>query len=81
MYIIISKTLLVGVYFILIYQFLKNVSYNKVFIFAIFTPIFRRHTNLTDFGDRKSQLIFCFLKDNFKKIKNIKLKKWQIKIL
>jgi len=38
--IFILQTLLVGVYFILIYQFLKNVSYNKVFIFAIFTPIF-----------------------------------------
>ncbi len=49
--------------------------------FSIFTPIFRRQTTLTGFGDRKSQLIFCFLKDNFKKIKNIKLKKWQIKIL
>ena len=38
--IFIFQTLLVGVYFILIYQFLKNVSYNKIFIFAIFTPIF-----------------------------------------
>ena len=38
--IFILQTLLVGVYFILIYQFLKNISYNKIFIFAIFTPIF-----------------------------------------
>ncbi len=49
--------------------------------FSVFTPIFRRDTRLANFGDRKSQLIFCFLKDNFQKIKNIKLKKWQIKIL
>ena len=38
--IFILQTLLVGVYFILIYQFLKNISYNKILIFAIFTPIF-----------------------------------------
>ena len=38
--IFILQTLLVGVYFILIYKFLKNISYNKIFIFAIFTPIF-----------------------------------------
>ena len=38
--IFILQTLMVGVYFILIYQFLKNISYNKIFIFAIFTPIF-----------------------------------------
>ena len=38
--IFVLQTLMVGVYFILIYQFLKNISYNKIFIFAIFTPIF-----------------------------------------
>ena len=38
--IFILQTLMVGVYFVLIYQFLKNISYNKIFIFAIFTPIF-----------------------------------------
>ena len=49
--------------------------------FSIFTPIFRRNTFLKNFGDRKSQLVFCFLKDNFQKLKSVKLKKWQIKIL
>ena len=34
------QTLLVGAYFFLIYHFLKNILYNKIFIFAIFTPIF-----------------------------------------
>ena len=34
------QTLLVGTYFFLIYLFLKNIFYNKIFIFAIFTPIF-----------------------------------------
>ena len=38
--IFILQALMVGVYFVLIYQFLKNISYNKIFIFAIFTPIF-----------------------------------------
>ena len=38
--IFILQALMVGVYFLLIYQFLKNISYNKIFIFAIFTPIF-----------------------------------------
>lgn len=34
------QTLLVGTYFFLIYHFLTNIFYNKIFIFAIFTPIF-----------------------------------------
>ncbi len=38
--IFILQTLLVGIYFFLIFHFLKNILYNKVFIFAIFTPIF-----------------------------------------
>ena len=38
--IFILQSLMVGVYFVLIYQFLKNISYNKIFILAIFTPIF-----------------------------------------
>jgi len=38
--IFILQALMVGVYFVLIYQFLKNISYNKIFILAIFTPIF-----------------------------------------
>ena len=38
--IFILQTLLVGTYFFLIYHFLKNIFYNKIFIFAIFTPIF-----------------------------------------
>ena len=38
--IFILQTSLVGTYFFLIYHFLKNIFYNKIFIFAIFTPIF-----------------------------------------
>ena len=38
--IFILQTFLVGTYFFLIYHFLKNIFYNKIFIFAIFTPIF-----------------------------------------
>jgi len=38
--IFILQALMVGVYFVLVYQFLKNISYNKILIFAIFTPIF-----------------------------------------
>tara|TARA_B100001540_G_C15799165_1_gene639127 strand:+ start:1129 stop:2361 length:1233 start_codon:yes stop_codon:yes gene_type:complete len=38
--ILIFQTLIIGIYFILIYQFLKNIFYNKIFILAIFTPIF-----------------------------------------
>ena len=38
--IFILQTLLIGSYFFLIYHFLKNILYNKVFILAIFTPIF-----------------------------------------
>ena len=38
--IFILQTILVGTYFLLIYHFLKNIFYNKIFIFAIFTPIF-----------------------------------------
>ena len=38
--IFILQTFLIGAYFFLIYNFLKNVVYNKIFIFAIFTPIF-----------------------------------------
>ena len=38
--IFILQILLVGIYFFLIYHFLKNIFYNKIFIFAIFTPIF-----------------------------------------
>ncbi len=38
--IFILQTFLVGTYFFLIYHFLKNILYNKIFIFAIFTPIF-----------------------------------------
>ncbi len=38
--IFIFQTLLVGTYYFLIYQFLKNINYNKIFVFAIFTPIF-----------------------------------------
>ena len=34
------QTLLVGTYFFLIYHFLKNIFYNKIYILAIFTPIF-----------------------------------------
>ena len=34
------QILLVGTYFFLVYNFLKNTLYNKLFIFAIFTPIF-----------------------------------------
>ncbi len=34
------QTLLVGTYFFLVYNFIKNNFYNKIFIFAIFTPIF-----------------------------------------
>ncbi len=29
-----------SIYFILIYNFLKNVNYNRILILAIFTPIF-----------------------------------------
>ena len=38
--IFILQILLVGAYFFLIYHFLKNIFYNKIFIFAVFTPIF-----------------------------------------
>ena len=38
--IFILQTILVGTYFFLIYHFLKNIFYNKIFIFAIFSPIF-----------------------------------------
>ncbi len=38
--IFILQILLVGIYFFLIYHFLKNIFYNKIFVFAIFTPIF-----------------------------------------
>ena len=38
--ILILQSLLIGVYFLLIYYFLKNIFYNKIFIFALFTPIF-----------------------------------------
>ena len=38
--IFILQILIAGIYFVLIYQFLKNIFYNKIFIFAIFTPIF-----------------------------------------
>ena len=38
--IFILQTLLVGSYFFLIFHFLKNILYNKVFIFAVFSPIF-----------------------------------------
>ena len=38
--ILLFQTLLVGTYFFLVYHFLKNIHYNKIFIFAIFTPIF-----------------------------------------
>jgi len=38
--IFVLQTLLVGTYFFLIYNLLKNILYNKIFIFAIFTPIF-----------------------------------------
>ena len=38
--IFILQTILVGTYFLLIYHFLKNIFYNKIFIFAIFSPIF-----------------------------------------
>ena len=38
--IFILQALLIGTYFLLIYYFLKNIFYNKIFIFAIFTPIF-----------------------------------------
>ncbi len=34
------QVFLIGSYFILIHNFLKNIFYNKIFIFAIFTPIF-----------------------------------------
>ena len=34
--IFIFQTLLVGTYYFLIYQFLKNINYNKIFVFAIF---------------------------------------------
>ena len=38
--IFILQTLMLGTYFFLIYHFLKNILYNKIFVFAIFTPIF-----------------------------------------
>ncbi len=38
--IFILQITLVGTYFFLVYHFLKNIFYNKIFIFAIFTPIF-----------------------------------------
>jgi len=34
------QVLTVGIYFLLIYYFLKNIEFNKVLFFAIFTPIF-----------------------------------------
>ena len=38
--IFIFQILTVGIYFLLIYYFFKNIEYNKILIFAIFTPIF-----------------------------------------
>ena len=38
--IFIFQVLTVGVYFLLIYYFIKNIEINKILIFAIFTPIF-----------------------------------------
>ena len=38
--ILLFQALLVGTYFFLVYHFLKNIHYNKIFIFSIFTPIF-----------------------------------------
>ena len=38
--IFIFQILTVGIYFLLIYFFLKNIEVNKILIFAIFTPIF-----------------------------------------
>ena len=59
----------------------KTISLQFTSAFSIFTPIFNRNIISNGFKERKSQLIFCFLEENYHKLKNIKLKKWQIKIL
>tara|TARA_B100000965_G_C19591752_1_gene758277 strand:+ start:1466 stop:2407 length:942 start_codon:yes stop_codon:yes gene_type:complete len=59
----------------------KLISLQFTSAFSIFTPIFKRKTKISEFNDRKTQLVFCFIKDNYHKIKNTKLKKWELKIL
>ncbi len=59
----------------------KTISLQFTSAFSIFTPMFNRNIKSNGFKHRKSQLIFCFLEENYHKLKNIKLKKWQIKIL
>ena len=59
----------------------KVISLQFTSAFSIFTPIFNRNINPPEFNERLSQLIFCFLNDNYAKIRFTKLKKWQIKIL
>ena len=38
--IFIFQIISVGIYFLLLYHFFKNLKYNKIFILSIFTPIF-----------------------------------------
>ena len=74
--IFILQTFLVGTYFFLIYHFLKNIFYNKIFIFAIFTPIFILYPIAEiEVLARKEififiyLLIYCFIPINKKKYK------------
>jgi len=60
--IFILQTFLVGAYFFLIYHFLKNIFYNKIFIFAIFTPIFILYPIAEiEVLARKENFIFIYL--------------------
>ena len=60
--IFILQILLVGAYFFLIYHFLKNIFYNKIFIFAVFTPIFILYPIAEiEVLARKEIFIFIFL--------------------
>ncbi len=38
--ILVFQTLTVGIYFLLLFNFFKNLKFNKIFILSIFTPIF-----------------------------------------
>ena len=56
------QIIVIGTYFFLIYHFLKNILYNKIFIFAVFTPIFMLYPVAEiEVLARKENFIFIYL--------------------
>ena len=59
----------------------KLISLHFTSAYSLYAPIFRRNLNYSNYTQNNSDLVYGFRDNNFYSFRNVKLKKWEIRIL